>query len=43
MCTDGATEEECYDLLVPAAMESGQTEKESRDTVRSAYRLQGNL
>lgn len=41
MCEDGATEEECYDLLVPAAMEAGQTERESRDTIRSAYRLQG--
>jgi hypothetical protein len=42
MCDDGATEEEAYDLLVPAAMEAGQTERESRDTVRSAYRLQGS-
>lgn len=41
MCEDGATEGEACDLLVPAAMEAGQTEKESRDTVRSAYRLQG--
>jgi hypothetical protein len=41
MCEDGATEEECYDILVPAAMEAGQTERESRDTIRSAYRLQG--
>lgn len=42
MCEDGATEEECYDLLVPAAMEAGQGEKESRDTIRSAFRLQGS-
>lgn len=42
MCEDGATEEEAYDLLVPAAVESGQGERESRDTVRSAYRLQGS-
>jgi alkylhydroperoxidase/carboxymuconolactone decarboxylase family protein YurZ len=42
MCEDGATEEEAYELLVPAAMEAGQTEKESRDTIRSAYRLQGS-
>lgn len=42
MCDDGATEEEAYDLLVPAAMEAGQMERESRDTIRSAYRLQGS-
>lgn len=42
MCDDGATEDEAYDLLVPAAVESGQGEKESRDTIRSAYRLQGS-
>jgi hypothetical protein len=41
MCEDGATEEEAYDLLVPAGMEAGQTERECRDTIRSAYRLQG--
>lgn len=42
MSDDGATEEECYDLLVPAAGEAGQTEKEARDTIRSAYRTQGS-
>jgi hypothetical protein len=42
MCEDGATEEEAYDLLVPAAVETGQGERESRDTIRSAYRLQGS-
>lgn len=42
MCEDGATEEEAYDLLVPAGMEAGQTERECRDTIRSAYRLQGS-
>lgn len=41
MCEDGASEEEAYDLLVPAAEESGQGEREARDTIRSAYRLQG--
>jgi|SRR5687768_1308080 len=40
MCEDGATEEEAYDLLVPAAQEAGQGEREARDTIRSAYRLQ---
>lgn len=42
MCEDGATQEECEDLLVPAAQEAGQTEREARDTIRSAYRLQGS-
>lgn len=42
MCEDGATEEEADDLLVPAAVESGQHEREARDTIRSAYRLQGS-
>lgn len=42
MCEDGATEEECCDVLVPAGMEAGQTERECRDTIRSAYRLQGS-
>lgn len=42
MCEDGATDEEAYDLLVPAAQEAGQTEREARDTIRSAYRLQGS-
>lgn len=42
MCEDGATQEECEDLLIPAAQECGQTEREARDTIRSAYRLQGS-
>jgi hypothetical protein len=42
MCEDGASDEDCYDLLVPAAMEAGQGEREARDTIRSAYRLQGS-
>lgn len=42
MCEDGASQEECEDLLIPAAMESGQAEREARDTIRSAYRLQGS-
>jgi hypothetical protein len=41
MCEDGATQEQCEELLVPAAQEAGQTEREARDTIRSAYRLQG--
>ena len=41
MCEDGATQEECEELLIPAAEEAGQTEREARDTIRSAYRLQG--
>lgn len=41
MCEDGATQEQCEELLIPAGMEAGQSEKECRDTIRSAYRLQG--
>lgn len=41
MCEDGATQEECEDLLIPAGMEAGQSDRECRDTIRSAYRLQG--
>ncbi|MFF5973649.1 bifunctional DNA primase/polymerase [Streptomyces sp. NPDC012769] len=43
MCEDGATEEECIDLLVPAAMECGLDggERQALATIRSAYRLQG--
>jgi hypothetical protein len=43
MCEDGATEEECIDLLVPAAMECGLDggERQAISTIRSAYRLQG--
>lgn len=42
MCEDGASQEECEELLIPAATEAGQTERESLDTIRSAYRLQGS-
>lgn len=44
MCEDGATEEECTDLLVPAAMECGLDggERQALATIRSAYRLQGS-
>lgn len=43
MCEDGATEEECADLLVPAALECGLDggERQALATIRSAYRLQG--
>jgi alkylhydroperoxidase/carboxymuconolactone decarboxylase family protein YurZ len=41
MCSDGATQEECIELLVPAAMEAGQAERDILATIRSAYRLQG--
>jgi len=42
MCEDGATEEECINLLVPAAMECGLDggERQALATIRSAYRLQ---
>lgn len=42
MCEDGATEEECCDLLVPAAIENGLDggERQARQTIKSAYRLQ---
>lgn len=43
MCEDGATEEECTELLVPAALECGLDggERQALSTIRSAYRLQG--
>lgn len=43
MCEDGATEEQCVELLVPAAMECGLDggERQALSTIRSAYRLQG--
>lgn len=43
MCEDGATEEECVELLVPAALECGLDggERQALSTIRSAYRLQG--
>lgn len=43
MCEDGATEEECAELLVAAAMECGLDggERQALATIRSAYRLQG--
>jgi hypothetical protein len=41
MCEDGATEDECVDLLGPAGQEAGQAERDVLATIRSAYRLQG--
>ncbi|MFE6222936.1 bifunctional DNA primase/polymerase [Streptomyces sp. NPDC057854] len=43
MCEDGATEEKCVELLVPAAMACGLDggERQALATIRSAYRLQG--
>lgn len=43
MCEDGATEEEAMDLLTPAALECGLDggERQARQTIQSAYRLQG--
>jgi hypothetical protein len=41
MCEDGAPEEEAHNLLIPAAVEAGLSERESMATIRSAYRLQG--
>lgn len=41
MCEDGATQEECMQLLVPAAEEAGLSAREAEATVRSGYRLQG--
>lgn len=43
MCQDGVSDEEAYEVLVPAAVEAGQGEREARDTIRSAYRLQGGM
>lgn len=40
MCSDGATEEEAQDILGEAAATAGLTEIETRDTIRSAFRLQ---
>jgi hypothetical protein len=42
MCSDGATQEEAMEVLGEAARTAGLTEIETRDTIRSAYRLQGN-
>lgn len=44
MCEDGATEEQCAELLVPAALECGLDggERQALATIRSAYRLQGS-
>lgn len=42
MCSDGASQEECLDVLGEAARTAGLTELEIRDTIRSSYRLQGN-
>lgn len=43
MCEDGASEEECIEMLVPAALECGLDggERQALSTIRSAYRLQG--
>jgi hypothetical protein len=41
MCADGAPEEEAMELLVPAAVEGGQFERDCIATVKSAYRIQG--
>lgn len=41
MCEDGATQEECEELLGPAGVEAGQAERDVLATIRSAYRLQG--
>lgn len=40
MCADGATQEKCEELLLPAGAESGQLDRDIRNTIRSAYRLQ---
>lgn len=40
MCADGADEDAAYDLLSPAAFEAGLSERDSRGTIRSAYRAQ---
>lgn len=42
MCDDGASETECHDTLGSAAEAAGLTKTEIRDTIRSAYRLQGS-
>lgn len=41
MCEDGATIEECEELLGPAGAEAGQAERDVLATIKSAYRLQG--
>lgn len=41
MCSDGATEEEAQEWLGESASVAGLTTIETRDTIRSAYRLQG--
>lgn len=42
MCADGATQEECSALLVPAYLDNGGEggERQANQTIRSAYRLQ---
>jgi hypothetical protein len=40
MCSDGASEEECQEVLGEAARAAGLTPHETRDTIRSAFRLQ---
>jgi hypothetical protein len=41
MCEDGASQEECEEVLGPAGVEAGQAERDVLATIRSAYRLQG--
>ncbi|MFD4474606.1 bifunctional DNA primase/polymerase [Streptomyces sp. NPDC058471] len=43
MCEDGASQEECAELLIPAAEEAGLHQREAEATVRSGYRLQGSV
>lgn len=40
MTHDGARESEILDLLVPAAVDNGLTEREATDTIRSGHHLQ---
>lgn len=40
MCSDGASESDAMDLLIPAAVDNGLTEREAMDTLKSGYRLQ---
>jgi len=40
MCTDRATEQQCLDILGPAAAQNGLGDFEIVQTIRSAYRLQ---
>jgi hypothetical protein len=40
MYTDGADYSKALELLIPAAVDNGLTEREATDTIRSGYRLQ---